>query len=451
MKRTILYLLLFTVGSSSCQQYEIYKIKKTPSKIQLTPEEYISIAYENPRTLDEKEVFELIRNFHSKQYPTKSGNITLSTNKIYVLGKDNYPQTRTQPFKQQIPMYDVTVNDGENNGSAIVAADERVAGVIAYIPHVAKNKRKAETQRENNLMLEFTELNLIGHLAFIDSIRTSSMRENTILKITKQLGIPEEEYSFEDLKEQIEIIEPKSKAYNGISGRINLEVDWGQDEPYSRFLPTYPDPIFQDLVTRHYPLGCAVTALMMVYSYFEPHMSGYDEGKPMTINWTYLKENRQIIESNYGPSDPEDKLRMIGRLGLWIYNGTKTTSSKESDGYYHSATPDSEIISDLDVYGIAHDPRTIIDPQRNSLLQRFYYDAKNYPLILMGGTRSTEEGGGNHVWVIDGFTTDKMVHANMGWNGEENGWFKISNTLHFETAIGDYSTNFWTISKLRKK
>ena len=134
-----------------------------------------------------------------------------------------------------------------------------------------------------------------------------------------------------------------------------------------------------------------------------------------------------------------------------VYNGTKTTSSKESDGYYHSATPDSEIISDLDVYGIAHDPRTIIDPQRNSLLQRFYYDAKNYPLILMGGTRSTEEGGGNHVWVIDGFTTDKMVHANMGWNGEENGWFKISNTLHFETAIGDYSTNFWTISKLRKK
>ena len=111
----------------------------------------------------------------------------------------------------------------------------------------------------------------------------------------------------------------------------------------------------------------------------------------------------------------------------------------------------TQIISDLDVYGIAHDPRTIIDPQRNSLLQRFYYDAKNYPLILMGGTRSTEEGGGNHVWVIDGFTTDKMVHANMGWNGEENGWFKISNTLHFETAIGDYSTNFWTISKLRKK
>ena len=39
----------------------------------------------------------------------------------------------------------------------------------------------------------------------------------------------------------------------------------------------------------------------------------------------------------------------------------------------------------------------------------------------------------------------------MGWNGSYNGWYYIDTTLSFETGNGDYDTDFWYISKLRKK
>lgn len=441
----------------SCHQEDVFWENNQISKIQLTPEEFMSIAYDHPRILSEDEVFQLVRDFNPLSATTKSSDISLKTKRKYKLGEDYLPSTRSEKQNEQIQMYEVGLNDGVNDGLAIVAADERVASVVAYIPYITSDKEKAKEQRENNLMLEFAELNLIGHLAFVDSIR-ATMRDSTVLKVSKVLGISTDEYSFQNVKNQIEVKQQNTENSRllGAPGNINLSVDWGQDEPYNLLLKTYPDPIFPDLVTHHYPLGCAVTALMMVYSYFEPHMSGYDNEGPMTIDWKYLKENRRIINPDYGvPGDPEKRLKMVSRLGLWIYNGTKTVTTPDGNGRYSSGTTDSEIIEDLDLYGIAHDPLTIIDPTRNSSLQRLYYDAKNYPLVLMGGsrtkTRSNSDGLGSHVWVINGYNTNKTIYANMGWEGSSNGWYQISSDLKFDTKNGIYSTKFWTIGKLRNK
>lgn len=447
--RKYLFCLLTIIFACSCEQNDFKLDGNEIPKIQLTKEEYMSIAHDNPRSLTEEEVVEIARNFEAKYSMTKSRDISFSTNRKYLLGEDYATKIPSRSESMQVPMYEIIIDDGKEKKLAVVAADERIADVVAYMPYCIENKKSTEEGRKNNLMLEFVEMNLMGHLAFIDSVKFA-MREKTIQKVSTELEIPIEKYSFAVIKDKIEVINTETKAYTGESGRINLDVDWGQESPYNLLLPSYPDPYFPDFVTRNYPLGCAVTALLMVYSYFEPSMKGYDNGQPMEIDWKYLKEKRKIVKSSYGPGgDPEDKIRMVSRLGLWIYNGTNTQSTKGSDGLYTSTTSNSELISDLDLYGIAHDPRTVIDPMRQSLLNRFYYDAKNYPITLMGGCREGSNSG--HVWVIDGFTTDKMVHANMGWNGNGNGWYKISTDLCFDTPNGDYTTEFWTISKLRKK
>lgn len=295
----------------------------------------MSIAYDNPRILSEKEVFKLIYNYEPPKIISKSNFLKLETKRIYTLGENYISATRTIAQSQQIPMYEVGINDGKNNGIAIVAADERVAGILAYIPQITTDQEKAKKERENNLMLEFAELNLMAHLTYVDSIRLI-MRDTTIKKISTKLGIPKDKLLFAEIKDKIEIKQIPTKAYTGVPLRINLDVDWGQNEPYNLLLKTYTDPDFP-WITNHYPLGCAVTALMMVYSYFEPHMNGYDNGEPMTIDWKYLKENRQIVNPDYGiPGDPEKRIRMISRLGLWVYNGTKTVTTPDGNGWYRN-------------------------------------------------------------------------------------------------------------------
>lgn len=174
------------------------------SKIQLTPEEYMSIAYDNPRILSEKEVFKLIYNYEPPKIISKSNFLKLETKRIYTLGENYISATRTIAQSQQIPMYEVGINDGKNNGIAIVAADERVAGILAYIPQITTDQEKEKKERENNLMLEFAELNLMAHLTYVDSIRLI-MRDTTIKKISTKLGIPKDKLLFAEIKDKIEI------------------------------------------------------------------------------------------------------------------------------------------------------------------------------------------------------------------------------------------------------
>ena len=370
-------------------------------------------------------------------------------------------------------MYEISITDGENNGFAIVSADERIAGVLAYIPMITPENELR--QRENNLMLELSESSILHRLNYIDSIRTT-MRASTLCKLSKKLGISINEIEFEQIKNNITIVE---KSIDSRAQPENIKppslgqpyiyyigVDWGQDEPYNLLLPTYPDPDF-DWVTYHYPLGCSVTALMMVYSYFEPSIKGYDNGEEMIIDWAYLKENRKIINPEYGvPGDPEKKLRMISRLGFWIYNGTKTTTHL-TNSVYQSETARNEIVDDLDTYKIAHDPIKNLNKTKWGDLSKLINDVQDYHIAIMGATRknagpNSPTATGNHVWVLDGHGMGYKVisgttylfdylHVNMGWNGSYNGWYYIDTTLSFETGNGDYDTDFWYISKLRKK
>ncbi len=460
----------------SCQNENLTPEVSNLPKVDLTYEEYISIAFDSPRTLSESEAMELVQNFDGSGDLSRGEERTFSIKRKYSLGSTDGTLSRGDNNRQCVPVYEITMNEGNDTGLAIVAADERVAGVVAFIPKIIPDKEVE--QRENNFMLKLSELSVLHRLAFVDSIRMTK-RDSTMSKVSEKLGIPVNEINFEQIKEQINIknegnglsrakplpnLPPPSTV--GTQNTAFLKVDWGQDEPYNLLLPTYPDPNY-DWVTYHYPLGCSVTALMMVYSYFEPSMKGYDNGQEMIIDWAYLKENRKIINPDYGvPGDPERKLRMISRLGFWIYNGTKTQTTYKN-GVYQSGTSRNEIADDLDTYKIAHDPIKSLNKSKWRDLEILMDDVKEYRIAIMGATRlnagkDTPTATGNHVWVLDGYGRQAIfegttvhvydyLHANMGWNGSYNGWYCIDTSLSFETGNGDYDTDYWYISKLRKK
>ena len=274
MKKNLLTLTWIGIFIQSCQDKNLSTGIENLPKIELTTQEYISIAYDSPGTLSESEAIKFVANFDQFYGITRGKEKNFSIKKKYSIGKKNRELSRSNQNQQTIPMYEISITDGENNGFAIVSADERIAGVLAYIPMITpENELK---QRENNLMLELSESSILHRLNYIDSIRTT-MRASTLCKLSKKLGISINEIEFEQIKNNITIVE---KSIDSRAQPENIKppslgqpyiyyigVDWGQDEPYNLLLPTYPDPDF-DWVTYHYPLGCSVTALMMVYSYF---------------------------------------------------------------------------------------------------------------------------------------------------------------------------------------
>lgn len=44
-------------------------------------------------------------------------------------------------------------------------------------------------------------------------------------------------------------------------------------------------------------------------------------------------------------------------------------------------------------------------------------------------------------------------HANMGWGGPDNGFYKVNAdaSTDFETTLGTYNINFWEITEIHKK
>lgn len=468
MKNIYYLLTCMTIFVWSCQKDDLTKEIKDLPKVSITQDEYMSIAYDSPRTLSETEAINLVANFKTSNNLSRSKGEELSIKRKYSIGETCGELSRSTNAQQAITVYEVSINDTESNGIAIVAADERVAGIIAYIPKIESEPEKEVEQRGLNFMLNLSEASTLNRLAYIDSIR-STLRDSTLLKISNKLGIPMDKISFEQIKNNIDIKNnelSRSKPegtppYNPslpIPNVYFLSVDWSQDEPYNRLLGTYPDVNFPN-VTWHYPLGCAVVALMHVHSFFETRMEGYDDGQKMVVNWSYLKENRTITEPSYGPGgDPIEKIKMVSRMAFWIFNGTKTKTIY-ANSRYESSTDNKEIARDLDVYKIAHEPLKNLNKSSWDELSKLINDVRDYHIALMGGTRSN---GGRHVWVLDGyaayneflspnhFLVKEYLHANMGWGGSSNGWYYIDPTLTFETDNGIYGTNFWYISKLRK-
>ncbi len=104
------------------------------SVLELSEEEIASIAFDNPRTLNEDEVIEMVNDFSNSVIVKSRGTVSPKatiTGKYYL--KNSITTRSIQSENDGIPLYQVNIEDGNVSGYAIVSADERDAGVLAYV------------------------------------------------------------------------------------------------------------------------------------------------------------------------------------------------------------------------------------------------------------------------------------------------------------------------------
>ena len=446
MKRMYYLLICLFTFIWSCKQDPLSTNLDSP-KVILSQEEYLSVAFESPRNLSESEILQLVKDFRPIKDLSRSETYSFSIKRTYHLSSSH------GQHDNEILLYDINVQNGNKSGLVVVAADERVQGVIAYIPEI----HEKGLNENNNLMLELAQKAVLRQIEIIDSLELI-MKDRTLEKLAKELEIPGETLIFNDIKQYVSIQKreiSRSKPSDNITTNVIykrgafLDVDWGQTEPYNSLLPTYSNPDF-DWITNHYPLGSSVTALLMIYSHYEPTITLSNN---QIIDWAYLKENRQIKAPTYGVTgDPQKKLDMIAQLSLMIYQETGSTTTV-INGVAITNTNKNRIIENLNKHHMACNP--VKTYNSNELISSL----KSFDLAIIGAKSS----GGEHEWVIDGYLQTQIpsanpnliyynnyVHANMGWNGTDNGWYLLNQIPpSFETINGNYDKDVWMICNIQ--
>lgn len=412
--------------------------------IELTKEEYISIAYDNPKEITDSKVLELVNSFWDT-HKTRSNNISTKIKKKFYITSNNNHEIQTMQTKNasaySMPIYEVELKDANETGYSLVSADERCPAVLAFIPTVGK----AESPQDIGVqfMTEIAEQTALTSIANMEAIK-DSLREKTLTKLATVLKT--EIFSFEQIKEQIRITQKantKSEVVEyPLGGTLQSElppivkVTWNQTAPYNRKLKQACD--YNNGYEGRYAAGCAVVCIAQIMSCFEPPM--FADG--ITINWKLLKSSPKVEIT-----DSSERINHISTLMKFIGNRTDTKYSCETGG---STNTGNAIKNFLPLYNIVADSRSgwNADKVKSSL------EINSNPIIITGTCDR-----GNHAWILDGYQkrADSVlgelyyVHSNMGWSGAFDGYFLIQNSMSFQAGGDDYNRNISIYPNVRKK
>lgn len=477
---SILFISIIICLLNSCNNNDVDKLFLPNPEVQinLTSQEYASIAFDNPKELSESDVIKILDNFvKSKEekefgkFATKNTTISISydvkTKYYYNIGEKSSESTRSSNEEENIPIYEINILNGDQKGIALVSADERAQKVIAYIPAIDEDER---LNNPNALYLEeVAKRSLINNISEINHLK-DSLRAQTLQKIGEGLNINPNNVNFDDVKNYISVNDepiskfkpiqvPPSQVLSAVLPMCT--TSWNQTSPYNCQLPVgnvegYPYP-------TNYYAGCGVIALAQVVAFLEPVLTVYTT----TINWGYLKENQYIYNS-----DPVEKRNMVGNLIKYIYVHALAYPVYNSEGYVTGvATSESSIEGCMKIFAHCDSRRSWdSDIVRNSLLA-------NRPVITFGtGTRS-DGSTVAHAFVLDGYLLCKLYygamaasidtdtkelvklydlyfHANLGWGGNSSGYYLINKdtSVDFETSGSTYkSGNLRILPNIRNR
>lgn len=438
--------------------------RATLGKVELTNAEVASIAFDNPIEIAENEVLDILNEFcQSDENGLKSAKIPNASivSKFFISNGNDAKQLTKSAYSGNsasisIPVYEIQVVEGDDEGMAYVSADSRLPKVLAYIPK--KAKEGVETAKD--IMLDLSQKAALDYVNRIENLK-DSLRDQTLEKISQELALTQSAIEFDAIKDYLSVADDSrlkaSPVVNpsGVMVQIGpfASVQWGQSDPYNIKLPRLP--MFDDM---HFPAGCGVVAMATCLSIVTPDM----KVNSININWAYLKQRPYIVGPPlYGnPTeavDPQDKLDMMGYLIHDIYYGSSTTTTFDKDKYFGTSGTTS---ANMESYLKKH---INIDTWKSMNLdnQLISMNARN-PIVMSG---TTVDESGSHAWVIDGYrlckkTTRELIkiydiyfHANMGWDGTDDGYYMIASdlSLDFETGVNHYNSNLYQMCNARKK
>ena len=447
-------------------------------KLILTPEEYVSIAYDNPTELSENDIRDIMNDFRyinsefRNQPLTKSlhaSNISV-VNKYYLADHDEvFEQNTTRSVNSavmRVPIYEVeSSNDGYSKDFAIICGDERAPKVLFY---VCDYDFSGEINPEMQYLMELAKRSAISDIELIENIR-SEKRESTLDKVSKELNIPKKLITKDIIENRIISIDDATTKSNPIGGlpigkltRLTSKVGplskigWTQNYPYNIQMPI--DQVWdgRSVYTGNIDVGCANIGVATLFSIVKPSMVGVTaSGRQILIDWDYLTSKEYLYIDEYDPvnSSPVRMVEMAGSLLRAIYIGTKSKANRATvDGYDEDL---NEIKVDAAV-STGTEPQDLIDYLQTmvkysgtrkfdpNLAKQSLQNLK--PDLLYGNGHFTDSNNNaikeepynknpGHAWVIDGYCTTKksgQATDDLYWS-VNMGWGRYSFKVYFKT------------------
>ena len=476
-----LTIMLSIVFLLSCSEnpifHEVENDEITNLKIPMTTAEVLSIAYgDTNNDLSENEVLNYVREFKVASQTRSLSTITNIeiTDKYYT---GNNTKTRASETLS-IPFYKVKFQKNGTEGCAVVSGDKRSPGVIAYIE---KTDTKSHSDIGKKYMLDVAQTSTIHEIEKVIQYQ-DSLRVKTINKLSQELGIPKEQVSFEKIKNNICITDQtitRSEPYEPLPTPIVswkspfVKVKWGQEVPYNMLLPRasqmeiwyFPNNTIKRYIDIYRPVGCGVVSIAEALTYLKPDLTI----NGTTMNWELLTKDELI---NYSPEDPNastyPQANMAATLIKHIYERTNTmpilaevdTTIQPGPNYpivIASSTKNSDLITFMQTIS---NFTTYNNWEPDAILN----GVMNNHISIVGGYQDGNPSTG-HTWIIDGYAMciktnreilkqyDLYFHANMGWNGNNDGYYKFNpdTTIDFETSNGTFNSNFLVLANITKK
>lgn len=455
-------ILVGLTSLTSCSKYDEQQMGISKNDVlQLSEEEYISIAFDNPKEISATQAIQTVQEF-AKNSMTRSSQISPIVEKKYYI---NNLLTRSKlKGAISIPVYQIKLSNKVDGGFALVSGDERCPSVIAFIEKGSLSdtiSNKAASMMIKNS--EAATARIIYHYEYLKD----SLRIQTLNKL--HTAFHSDLITYDDVKEKIVVKGENLTRGEWIpqpeTGTLIREVEpllqteWGQSSPFNNELGSIQNG--KEKVMRQ--VGCVGTAIAQIVAHYEAIHSVYGH----TLNWPLIKE-RYYIDS-YTSTEVKQQ---VAYLCKHVAYGIKTEWHAE-DGSGGANFVNAR--SYLETMGLTFD----LD-RRNRGYDMYApmiiasLDNK-YP-VLVGGdeekeTRSTDGKNGGHCWILDGYQirrrpistmlkaiikkNDVYIHANFGWKGYESGYYMVDRNdtyLTFQTAAnGNYNKNLHIYPRVRRK
>lgn len=271
------------------------------------------------------------------------------------------------------------------------------------------------------------------------------LRNKTIEKICRELGIEKADFDINKIADKIVVEQGNTRALPIDMPQTQIvsmcapivKTEWSQRSPYNLSLPVPKSPNTQ----AHVYTGCAVTAACQMMTAIKPNLTL--DGT--TIDWDYLSETPTI-----SVDAPQGKLEMLGKLHSWVYEQLDAQPTYNSSGLYAgTGVSASNQVWFYGNYFNHSESYSEYDP--DALLRSFN---AGYPSLIRGQ---------GHAWIVDGFIIcqkdtyaetistiaaetraqiiqyyDMYWHANLGWGGTANGYYKLDADTHVDFEAGGY-------------
>lgn len=458
------------------------------SEIILTPEEFVSIAYDSPKELSREEVLNIIFDWQCINKEIEIGGFTrgsymskASIKKKYYISDSNNTIVESATARSHaleeinVPIFEVELlkNSGEKD-FAIICGDERAPKVLFY----ANNYNSSfEMNVETRYLLELSKKSVLLDIEQVEQLK-SEKRDFTLSKIAKELNMSKEQISYASIQDRITTTDNVftrnnpvggvDKPTTGIVAFVNpmSKVTWSQEYPYNILMPKARvfDGNSGEYDGNHL-VGCANVAIGTLLSIIKPAMIVPTN---QSVDWDYVTSTGYIyLDEDYPEySSPPELVSMITNLLAQIAEETNSTPAYEiktlidenGNKYEKKVITGTETTVSNTINYIRK--RAIFSGDENTKFNIFtakesLFDKK--PVFLFGqghfldnnGNIVDEDNKPGHAWLIDGFIVtkktgqvacDSYLSVNMGWGTKiSKGYFDIGKNLEFCDVVFRYN------------